>query len=228
MADVMYAVRPGPNEELRYSLRALHANLPHDRVFIVGHGPDWLTDVTRIDRTEFSNKYILLNECVRRVCETDISDMFYKFDDDMFVMEPMEKIPPLHIGSLVQHMNRRGGKNDRGYGGVLYSTLQACEYMGVDNPWSFESHTPMLFDKMYVSAILEMVWNKFPTMGLQSVYGNVFYPDAAAYPDVKIRFADRHLPPGSLWSTEDYTFEHGSVGREIRKRFPNPSPYELT
>ena len=46
--DAVYYVRPGDrNDELRYSLRSL-ANLPHDRVWIVGHTPPWVTGIESI------------------------------------------------------------------------------------------------------------------------------------------------------------------------------------
>ncbi len=43
--DVVYVVRPGDkNEELRYSIRSVIANLPHRKVWIAGYKPTWLSD----------------------------------------------------------------------------------------------------------------------------------------------------------------------------------------
>ena len=44
--DVLYVVgtvSPNRHNELRYSLRSVARNFPHDRVIVAGHCPSWLT-----------------------------------------------------------------------------------------------------------------------------------------------------------------------------------------
>ena len=42
--DIVYNCRPGKqNEELRYSIRSVMENLPHDNLWVVGGKPEWYT-----------------------------------------------------------------------------------------------------------------------------------------------------------------------------------------
>ena len=40
MSDIVYLLREGENDELRYSLRSVERNFPHDRVIFYGGKPD--------------------------------------------------------------------------------------------------------------------------------------------------------------------------------------------
>src|SRR5690606_30767194 len=94
--DVVYPLPPkrAAYEELRYSLRSL-ANLPHDRVFIAGGLPNWVDNVEHIETVqEWPSKYV--NLCVNiasACCDDRVSDPFILFNDDFFVMEPVEQVP---------------------------------------------------------------------------------------------------------------------------------------
>ena len=54
--DLVYVVRDGANPELRYSLRSVAVNLPHDRVWIVGHVPAWITGCETVPTVQAGRK----------------------------------------------------------------------------------------------------------------------------------------------------------------------------
>src|SRR5690606_40329879 len=93
--DVVYLVRPGNrNEELRWSLRTL-VNLPHDRVWIVGHLPNWIdrhkVQYLRTEQYELKHTNTLNN--LATACDhSDISDRFVLMNDDFFVLQPVDQL----------------------------------------------------------------------------------------------------------------------------------------
>lgn len=99
--DVVYINRPGDeNEELRYSLRSLK-NLPHDRVFIVGYSPVWVRGCESIAVDPQRSKHASAESNLIAACSSlEVSDPFYVFNDDFYVMQEMETIPVLHEGPL--------------------------------------------------------------------------------------------------------------------------------
>src|SRR5689334_17073738 len=86
--NVIYPVRPGPNEELRYSLRSL-ANLGdgEHEVWIVGSKPRWLRGVHFIEgNTCGSDRRGNSTGNLLRACD-HIPEHVVQMDDDMYVMQ---------------------------------------------------------------------------------------------------------------------------------------------
>jgi hypothetical protein len=102
LPDVVYPVRKGDhNPELRYSLRSL-ANLAHNRVWLIGHKPSWVTGVQHWDRPQVDGKYLNatkgLVELTREI-GASISEPFLLSNDDFYVMRPVEgPFPVFHMG----------------------------------------------------------------------------------------------------------------------------------
>src|SRR5688572_13246658 len=98
--DIVYVCRPGDdNEELRYSLRSLR-NLPHGRVFVAGYCPVWVSsEVERIPVPRMSDKHThALASLVAAMNDERVSDPFVMFNDDFYIMRPMDRVPILHTG----------------------------------------------------------------------------------------------------------------------------------
>lgn len=107
--DVVYYVRPGErNEELRYSLRSLQ-NMPHERVWLVGHKPAWVTGVEHIpNRSNGSSPQHNATSHLLAACDAVPAERFVVFNDDFYVMEPIEHIPALHAGPLSERRRPMG------------------------------------------------------------------------------------------------------------------------
>lgn len=102
--DVVYVVRPSEtNVPLRYSLRSL-ANLPHRQVIIAGHCPRWVRNVITVEVRRTTNKYTTVQANLRAALDLkDLTEQIVYFNDDFFVMEPVDKVPVMHRGPAIEY-----------------------------------------------------------------------------------------------------------------------------
>ena len=239
--DVVYVVRPGDrNDELRYSLRSL-ANLPHDRVWIVGYRPSWVTNVTHIVTSQGPDRHENTWRAWQAIAQHDgIADELVLFNDDMYVMHPLDQVPLLHREPLGEWVETCRAAGAQWYVRAI-TTVQMLERAGVDVSagYSWELHVPMPVRR---SALAEAVreayrcgpWHSRSVIAKRTWYANVSGLVGERAEDCKIRTDHRWRKVGgeqeiSNWpflSTEDVSFGRDEVGRFIRSRFPKPSPYE--
>lgn len=221
--DVVYVVRTGSNDELRYSLRSLR-NLAHDKVWIVGHAEPWLRNygylATRQDGVSRRNAWQNLSAAASH---RHISDPFVLMNDDFFVTAPVEDLIPQHRGSLLGHAAE--GNGDRHSG--LARTATLLRGLGVAEPLSYETHTPMVVAREGFAAAVEMCASD-PHLAPKSIYANLAGLGGINGGDAKVHDTSEEIPAGPFLSTSDRSWARHPVGRLIRDMFPDPSPYEVT
>lgn len=209
--DVLYRVRRGDNEELRYSLRSL-ANVDHGRVVVAGHCPEWVRNVTHIPHWIRGSKWYKAQENLRAALP-HLSDQFILIDDDMYVMES-GPIPTLHKGPL------RPSSNSSLYSQSRRMAVNWLARHGCSSPLNYELHVPMIFDRDRLASVLAA---KVMPGHIRSLYGNVFQIGGERMAiDVKM-IGD--VKPGRFASTTDTSWKE-TPGDYIRAAFPDPSPYE--
>ena len=234
--DIVYVLKDAAyDDELKYSLRSVEKNFPCRRVWfyggsVTGFVPDKQVVVPQNRKRKYDNVRAMLE----MIADNDeITDRFYLFNDDFFVLRPMQQAPMLTDGELLQLCSRIEHKN-RGvptaYTAELRKTNAALEEARLSTH-SFELHVPILMDRSILKKVLEM----FPdNRGTRSLYGNYLLslPDGehtlrGFSVDCKI-FDPFSLPPegAAFCSTEDTTFNSGAVGRYIRELFPKKSRWE--
>ena len=232
--DIVYLYKRTNSDELRYSMRSLE-NVPHRHVFVVGDAPNFphrnLT-VIRNHHQGATGQDITTNHLRRVAAFPDIADRFYLFNDDFFVLDPIEdEIPLLHRGPTAMFHQRYDHAGLPTAGDYL-NTEQAtgaslAEKYAVPTPLSYALHVPMPMNKSALGAILETM-----PAGLRprTYYGNLdvdAHHDGGYYPDCKIRRTDVGLTGLlSFVSTYDKSFRHGLIGKELRAYFNFRSPYE--
>lgn len=222
MTDIVYYVRNGDrNDELRYSLRSLD-NLPHDRVFIVGHTPKWVTGVTSIPGNVVTTgpQQTAVDNLIR-ACEAVDAERFIVFNDDFYVMEPMDAIPSWHAGPLDEKARRTHG----GYGAALKVAEMRLAELGVTDALAWTLHIPVLVVRGALQAILsslEPLRRVLPEW--RTMYGNLVGATGEQHDDVKV-FHRRPIPRGPFLSSLDSNF--GLVLPTLRERFPEPCRYEV-
>jgi hypothetical protein len=228
MTDVVYINRPGDeNEELRYSLRSLR-NLPHDRVFIVGYSPVWVRGCESITVDRANGKHVSAERNLIAACNSlEVSDPFYVFNDDFYVMRPMEQIPTLHEGPLDQVIEAH--REGSAYRFAMKATYDRLLEIGIPEPLGYELHTPMLIEKLGMQMALSL-GPKIIGMHNRTMYGNLMEVGGAQTADVKVYPNDKSksYEAWPLLSTSDRTFKYHPIGRYIRESFPDPSRYEFT
>lgn len=233
LRDVVYPVKKiGENDELRYSLRSL-SNLPHRKVYIVGHKPDWCTNVVHLQPSKYDYKWVKASnrhhdtemKWLAAITDPGLSQEFYAMNDDFFVMRKCHALLNYHKGGLHEHIAGRNAAIGGEYTRALRDTEAFLQRERIDNPLSYELHIPALMDKtkrliVHNYFLQEVKYGR--TLLPRSTYGNMFYHTNSYTEDVK-NSEDKKL---GFLSTNEGTFE-GEIGDYIRSKFTEASPYEL-
>lgn len=216
MIDVLYRVRPGNNESLRYSLRSL-ANVPHGDVYIVGHPPKWVKNVHVIQPRMWRTKWRALTGDLALACRELTGRRLLLVDDDMYILRKHKRVTPVHGGGLREAAARKLGT----YGRTLAWTADYLEALGIAAPLSYEIHVPFEMDaNAMLSAIAPVVDAPRPLQA-RTVYGNVVGIGGAETQDVKLK--DGPLPADYL-STAPHTWRYWQP--QLERLFPEPSEHE--
>ena len=224
MRDAVWFVRPGPNEELRYSLRSAHAHVGVENVWIVGDPPPWYTG-PRIKGNRFGTKQRNVYDNVRILAEhPDLPAEVAVWNDDMYALEPVA-VEMAWRCLLDEHLG-----NLRGRGWWWQSLMLTRTYLrrhGHRDPLSYELHRPFPIVRADMARILRDAAKVRPDNPPQwrTLYGVI--TDAGgdqADHDGKVYGAGRPVPSGPWLSTSD-----GNVGRimdRLEETFPEASPWE--
>lgn len=230
MTDVVYLVRPGDNEELRYSLRSLR-NVPHGDVVLVGHCPSWVRGVRHLPVAQldpglwkYENATALLREVALRG-----PDEFALFNDDFFCVSPVGGMPaPAIRGSLRALAAERSCHRSSAYAEMLRVTAAILTESGHPDPGAYTLHTPLTMRRDGLSLTLdygERHRGDARALSWRSLYGNIMQLGGRPEPDVKVH-ADEPLPSGPWVSTSDASFRYHRIGTRLRALLDEPSPYE--
>lgn len=228
--DIVYILKNGyDSEEIRYSLRSVCANFPYRKVWFYGGQPkdiepDCMISVKQTGETKWSK----VCSSLKAICmNDDITPSFWLFNDDFFVMQKIEDLPPMVGGSISARVQRimeaRDGK-ESSYSVQLKNTARILKTRGYDR-LDYALHVPMLIDRKKGLQTLEQ-FHGYPMF--RSLYGNHHKIGGIITDDVKITALDIR-PTGRelLLSTNDESFRKGMVGEYIRTTFPDKCKYEL-
>lgn len=233
--DIVYPYRGTDDDnEFRYSLRSL-MNIPHGTVWIVGDCPTWVQGVKHLrSANRWSSRFRNALMHVKTACEQpDLADRFILMNDDFFILKPMQRIPVFHLGPTEQahplqvptQRRRRANPWRRG----IWETTRLLQSWGIPDPVSYELHIPMEIDRDIMCSTLNRALSESSSMDIQqrTLYGNVAgIGGDRLNTDVKVGGTGvRSLPPMFV-STSNRSFYRGHVGQQIRRLFPNRSPYE--
>lgn len=226
--DIVYILKADIDPyELRYSLRSVEKNFPFRKVWFVcgqpkGFEPDGRLYHKQNESTKWANvKSSLLKVCA---CE-DITEEFYLFNDDFFVMKPFEgEFINYTAGTLEARIREIYQKNgSSAYSRQLERTRNELLIDGFDTI-SFCVHLPMLIDKKKAVHVLKALDSPM----FRSQYGNRAQVPYIYHADVKIY--DKNEEPSEdcdYLSTIEDIFRDGKAGEFIRSRFPEPSRFEV-
>lgn len=224
--DIAYICRAGDdNEELRHSLRSL-VNLPHGRVFLFGDAPSWVRNVEIRRFPLLRDKQLTAVRNLREACsDPELSDPFIVFNDDFYVMHPMNELPVLHLGDMPSVIASHALGS--AYRNAMVKTYDRMLELGTIDPMSYELHIPMLIEKVGMLLALSL-GQGIHGMHNRTMYGNLMGIGGERSEDVKVYNADKvkRYEEMPLLSTSDRTFRYHRVGHYIRKHLSEPSIYE--
>lgn len=226
--DIVYIVRAGTNRELVYSLRTVERNFPHRKVWLYGGMPKGIKpDEAIIIQQQGETKWEKVRNTLLECCKNDnITEDFWLFNDDFFIMEPVTEPTNYYDGTLEQRIEAieqasRGIGNQ--YSQKLRHLLDTLKKAGIEEPLNYAHHTPILINRKKMLETLE----KYPNEPMfRALYGNINHIGGENMPDVKFHQNRQPYPIGQYASTSDESWNQDEIGRIIRQKFPDPSKWE--
>lgn len=229
MYDIVYILKNDINEdheELRYSLRSVIQNFPYKNIWFIGGCPDDIKPDHYIPVTQKGhNKWTKVRGCLEIVCkEPKISEDFWLFNDDFFVMHPVIDCPTAISGTMFKRIQDLMWKNNLStYAKELYIAKKALEDKKMDT-LNYALHIPILINKEKALQTLQTFPN---TPMFRCCYGNQHNLAETVMEDVKIH-KENEIPTGFeiFLSTSNKSFNHGEAGDYIRHQFFEKCKYE--
>ena len=224
--DIVYILKNNTgSEELRYSLRSVEQNFPHRKVWFFGGCPrDISPDVYVKIQQRGGTKWERSTNTLRIACETeDLTDDFWLFNDDFFILEPVRSLPYMVRGRLETRINEIISRRViHKYADNLEEARQQLKAKGLGT-LDYALHVPMLINKRKALEVLDT----FRSPMFRSLYGNYWDIGGILTKDVKIH-SNNGLPEVGqvLVSTNNTSFDEGEVGKFIKSRFTTPSKWE--
>lgn len=228
MYDVVYILKLySQPDELKYSLRSICENMEFNRVWFYCGKPKGLRPDRYVPKEQTGSvKWERARSSLVDICKNDeITERFWLFNDDFYVLQPFNRTEPFHVGELRDHIKRVESRHN---GATAYTKrLRQCETLLKEaglTTTDYALHVPLLVERAKMLEALEA----FPTCQMfRSLYGNYAAIGGTQRKDVKIN--EPHVVPGKdldLLSSSDVSF-HGEVGRFLAERFPEPCRYEV-
>jgi len=176
--DVVYILKNGStnnNFELRYSLRSIENHLKNfGKVYIIGTKPAFLNDkVIGIEHADiYTNKARNIMAKILRACnEKHISPNFMFFNDDYFLLRPMDAnvYPNYYKGDLEYTVKVNIGEYAKHAKATLDALIQRESTI-----YNYDTHYPIIFNKFLYRATVEKLDWEIPFGYIsKSIYGNL-------------------------------------------------------
>lgn len=214
MMDMVWVyVNRGEQEELEYSIKSAK-NVEHGREIVIGDKPNFDVEHMKpsIVRWSMLSPHHDVISKLNYLTQADVSDDFILMNDDFFVMKPTE-IPVAHRGTLEDHI--AGRRLNDSYTKTLRKTYDYLKLLGFENPFSYELHIPMVFNKKKLAGMYETVIPRITSaspMLTRSLYGNIFEIGGEKMDDVKNM---KDFEGQTFLSTNEKTF-NDDIGKYIR------------
>ena len=224
--DIVYILKNDiDSEEIRYSLRSVERNFPHHKVWFYGGKPKGIEpdEYVRVIQ-QGESKYDRVTNTIRAICMNDeITDSWWLFNDDFFVMEKISDFKPLASGTIEERVqfiiDKYGFKSS--YARKLEHTGQVLQAKGYDT-MCYAMHAPMLVNrKIALDALDEFAGEPM----FRCIYGNYAGEEPQIVKDAKIFDHEEPLTGTVFLSTNDTAFRNEG-GTYIRGVFPEPSRWE--
>jgi len=200
--DVVWVCRSGPNEELRYSIRSVVANMPHNKILVVGDKPSWykgpfLPVETFLGERKSINKYVNTKNNIQHIVDNSkISDEFVFMNDDFYIMQPLDKIPYYHAGLFENKLRTfQLYAGNSSYTNMLRRTKSVLDGLNIKDPLDYTLHIPVLYHKKKLAETL-------PYDGsIRTLYGNIHKVGGRQMEDVKV-----HPKRQNEWAPEPFDY----------------------
>jgi hypothetical protein len=222
---VVWVVRPGDdNEQLRYSMRSVASNLPHDSVWIAGHKPKWVSDKVHHLPTDQApgDRHGNVRKNITAACHA--LDEWLCMWDDIFVTRPIPEVPVLHRGTVTELVAEKSAAGEfRSYERDIQAAGQVLERLGYEQPLCYDClHVPQAIRSPDMLKAIQLAEQHQVKMVL-TLHGNLVQVGGEKAGNAK---ADTGWSRRVLVSTSARRWLNAPVGAYIRDLFPEPCDYE--
>jgi hypothetical protein len=234
MTLIIYPCGRGRGDLLRYSLRSLAAAAGPEvpEVLLIGDIPDY------IDRTalhvrpmsQHSGKFVNVWRSWETAASLEPDRQWWWFNDDFIVTGALaETLVDTHRGSLQSFCEALARRTDVAvYRRRAEAALRLLRREDYADPLNWEAHTPLRAHAGLVEAAARLCerHDTDPSeAAVRTLIATIDGRTGLAVPDPKVEHPREHRLPYPLASPGPRAW-HGSAGREVRERFPKPSPWE--
>lgn len=227
--DIVYLLKDQKrNEELRFSLRSVEKNFPYRKVWFYGGCPAYLKPDERVWVNQNKDtKWKNTTSMIEQICRNpDITDDWWLFNDDFFIMMPWHTSKAVYDGDLYKRIvtvENRCGMQPSVYSVQLRRATIELESKGLP-VLNYAVHTPMLINKEKAL----QTFKEFPDLVMfRSIYGNHHRLGGIDIPDGKCGFIGQTFNEDApVLSTSDVTWIKAPVGEFIRERFREKCRFE--
>lgn len=228
--DIVYVLKNDISDyELKYSLRSVCKNFIFRNIWFYGGCPDTIQPDHYIDFYQLGdNKWLKTRSMyVDIFTNPEITEDFYLFNDDFYIMRPYAQDIPKTNGSLykqIQRIEKRNYNRQSAYTKRLNVTMNMLRSKRLDII-SYETHTPFLVNRRKGMDLCREFDERYI---FRSTYGNIYDIGGILEKDNKLCRVD-DIPPidVDVLSSTDTTFKNGRLGEYIRAVFNEPCRYEL-
>lgn len=202
--------------DLRYALRGLELYVNPDKVYIIGHKPEWLTGVTHIPFEDREEGKMRERNIFDKLCMVPEEEFLY-FSDDNYLLAPLEYNyyfdMPLYnkMGILPRGSNYRY---------TISNTIRLVGNMG-----NYDNHAPFYIYRNQLEKLKRFDWNAPFGYCMKTLYVAAAGIQGFQYADLKIRQEPIPDLSGRTWfSTADGIVD--KMAEQMKSFYPNPSRYE--
>lgn len=163
LPDLVYIVKKDEkNEDLKYSLRSVEKFVPHNKIWIVGYKPSWVTNVEYLPVIQSGNKWNNSITNILAACNcTKISKEFILMNDDFFAIKPVSNLLDsinVSLGLLQDTVNKHEAKkSDSAWGKAFKYVNELLKDLNIEEPYyNYESHTPLLINKQKYLEVMNL------------------------------------------------------------------------
>jgi hypothetical protein len=230
--DLVYVVGSSSmwaHNELRYSLRSVARNMPHDRVIISGHLPKWCRGVEHVHGLDRSTDRVknAQTKLLAALESGKVGDRFALMNDDFYILQPWSCDAIRYVGSLAgRHRNllaeRKPGDP---YLRAIGATLQACRDMGWSNPLNCSTHHPVIMQRDKAIETVRFSLSLPVHLELGSIYVAMHGADVIKSPNSKLQ-KWKGIPTSPVFSSSPSVEQNAKFRKWIASEFPERCPYE--
>lgn len=156
-AAVYYVGGPDPDnrDELRHSLRSVAANAPQiTEAWVIGDVPDWFAGV-KVPLEPRPEKFANARQSITTFVNLPgAPESFVLTMDDVFVTEPVDHLPLIHLGPVTNYSTFKDQAQQGTYARAVRDTANYLMQHGHREPLAYLAHTPIHLDTKRVREFL--------------------------------------------------------------------------